>query len=112
MHRCFRMIILYAINLIASGCLVTTGGDSDPGNGIAINGLAIRTTCAASIDCAPRLVFEWCASPNRHLHDSESFVDDFWAESCGNSPLVGRIDCDAGGIPCSHRGLVEIIEPK
>lgn len=113
MRRCYWIVISCAINLIAPACLVTdVEGDPGSGESIAINGLTIRTTCISTIDCAPQLVFEWCASPNRHLHDAQSFVSAFWeANGCEGSVSLGRTDCDAGGVPCAHRGLVEIIEP-
>lgn len=113
MRRCYWMTAICAINLIAPGCLVTSiEGDPDPDQSVAINGLTIRTTCRATIECAPTLVFEWCASVNRHLDDASRFVRDFWADNgCMGSVLLGRTDCEAGGVPCGRRGLVEIIEP-
>ncbi len=113
MRRCYWMIIICAINLIAPACLVTSvDGDLDPDENIAINELLIRTTCASTIDCAPRLVFEWCAAPNRHLYSAQSFVSDFWEHNgCQGSVSFGRTDCEAGGVPCPRRGLVGVVEP-
>lgn len=99
--------MLRALLLLSlAGCLVTeVNGDPDPDLGF--NGLMIRTTCTAQIKCAPPLVFDWCAPLQRHSWDADDYVWAHWFESGCTDTDVGWIGCDAGGVPCTRRGLVE-----
>lgn len=100
----------FLLCVFMTGCLVTNvdGDDIDPEGQISINSLLVKTTCTATIDCAPPLTFDWCAYPQRHSIDANNFAWEFWFEHGCPNTTVGWIECEAGFSLCSKRGLVEI----